>query len=60
MQARVPKLPDDVLEAVFASLPVEDMLCTCTRVCQRWKTIIGREKVFKIKSISSDFVQRPF
>lgn len=39
------KLPDELLEIIFAQLPVESLNSICNRVCKRFNRIISSERV---------------
>jgi len=44
-------LPHEVLEVVFSQLPLFSLLCTCSRVCRQWHSIIARGKFLQWRKL---------
>eukprot|EP00092_Neocalanus_flemingeri_P015188 GFUD01016405.1.p1 GENE.GFUD01016405.1~~GFUD01016405.1.p1 ORF type:complete len:854 (+),score=279.75 GFUD01016405.1:80-2641(+) len=45
------KMPPEVLEIVFSQLPLFSLLCTCSRVCKQWHSIIGQSKFLQWRKL---------
>uniref|UniRef100_A0A915L087 F-box domain-containing protein n=1 Tax=Romanomermis culicivorax TaxID=13658 RepID=A0A915L087_ROMCU len=43
--------PDEIIEIIFAFLPIHDILCSLTRVCRRFNALISGEKFLKYKKL---------
>jgi len=44
-------IPPEVLEVVFSQLPLFSLLCTCSRVCKQWHSIIGQNKFLQWRKL---------
>ena len=53
-------LPNEMIEQVFASVPLMDLLRVCSLVCRRWKDIIWRPEFVPWKKAYFRYKRLPF